>query len=125
MYVIPFSENIGVTFRQWRAESHCRFLHQYKMQFEIGCEQLDPKNLSAVYDLRGSLLIAQDDPNLNFLMNLTGFTAKKILPMTGCEGMSKWLYDEFNKHQHVDFVICREHLGNFGGYNALGESRKI
>jgi 6-pyruvoyltetrahydropterin/6-carboxytetrahydropterin synthase len=75
-----FGHALGLScaFRQWRAQSHCRFLHGYALQFTFtfGCAQLDDKNwcmdfgalkpvkamLELMYDHK--TVIAEDDPLL-------------------------------------------------------------
>ena len=43
-----YGHNIGLSavFRQLHADSHCRFLHGYSLQFKFtfGCDELDEKN---------------------------------------------------------------------------------
>ena len=37
---------LSAAFRQWRADSHCKFLHGYSLEFEFefGADELDEKN---------------------------------------------------------------------------------
>lgn len=99
----------AVAYRQWRAESHCRLIHGYSLgfHFEFESEELDVRNwvcdfgsLSTLKDkleewFDHTLLVAQDDPELETFKALHD---KKLCRMvvverTGCEGLSKFLYD--------------------------------
>jgi 6-pyruvoyltetrahydropterin/6-carboxytetrahydropterin synthase len=72
------SVGLSATFRQWRATSHCRFLHGYALQVKIeyGCNALDDRNwcedFGSLKPLKAWLeetfdhktLVAEDDPAL-------------------------------------------------------------
>ena len=99
---------LSCAFRQWRAKSHCRFLHGYALGVKIvfEAEQLDAKNW--VYDFGGmkwikdflveyfdhTTLIAEDDPELLSFKALAqkDLIQLKILPQVGCEKFAEWIY---------------------------------
>ncbi|MEB3025883.1 6-pyruvoyl trahydropterin synthase family protein [Parvimonas sp. M13] len=80
-------QGLSATFRQWRADSHCRFLHGYALGFEvtIACndDNLDARNW--VYSFGGfkpfkawlqdtfdhKTVVAEDDPQLEVFMQLS------------------------------------------------------
>jgi 6-pyruvoyltetrahydropterin/6-carboxytetrahydropterin synthase len=71
-------------FRQWRADSHCKYIHGYRLlvKFKFGCAGLDDKNwvvdFGGLKDLKATLqsqfdhtlCIAADDPALDTFKNL-------------------------------------------------------
>jgi 6-pyruvoyltetrahydropterin/6-carboxytetrahydropterin synthase len=79
---------LSACFRQWRAKSHCRFLHGYPLSFKLtfGASTLDENNwvldfgglkevkgwLVATFDHR--LLVAADDPHLERIKALNPTT---------------------------------------------------
>ena len=101
-----------VAYRQWRADSHCRWNHGYafSMKFYFGTNDLDVRNWAADYgglkDLKDVLceqfdhrqLVAEDDPELDFYkeMEARGIAKLTILPKLGCEGLSDMLYKYVN-----------------------------
>ena len=82
-----------VAYRQWRADSHCRFVHGYALSFhfEFECDTLDARNwcmdfggLKPLKDklvewFDHTLLVAQDDPERVLLETLG---QKKIAKIT-------------------------------------------
>lgn len=105
--------NLGpVAYRQWKADSHCNVLHGYALSFhfEFESDTLDVRNW--VMDFGGlrplknkleeffdhKLLVAQDDPNYDDLMNLQTVGVAKITEVekTGCEGIADFLYAYIN-----------------------------
>jgi|TARA_R110002096_G_scaffold390550_5_gene585082 6-pyruvoyltetrahydropterin/6-carboxytetrahydropterin synthase len=101
-----------VAYRQWRAESHCNNIHGYALSFyfEFEAETLDARNW--VMDFGGlkplknlledwfdhTLLVAEDDPDREHLLNLGKLGLAKITEVekTGCEGISAFLYEYIN-----------------------------
>jgi 6-pyruvoyltetrahydropterin/6-carboxytetrahydropterin synthase len=75
-----YTHAIGLSccFRQWRAESHCRFLHGYALEVKLtfSCTELDDRNwtvdFGSLKSFKGwledtfdhKLLVAEDDPML-------------------------------------------------------------
>jgi 6-pyruvoyltetrahydropterin/6-carboxytetrahydropterin synthase len=105
-----YGHEIGLSacFRQWRARSHCRFLHGYSLSIrvEFEAEELDEHNwvvdfgslksfksrLEDTFDHR--LLIAADDPERSALELLAGLGLAQIaiVPATGCEAFAEMIY---------------------------------
>lgn len=126
MYTVKktYGHNLGLsaTFRQWRAESHCRFMHGYAVGISLtfGCNDsnLDLNgwvlNFGGLKEIKGWLeymfdhktLVAEDDPMLDFFvaldageasgdptMNGTPLIQLRIVERTGCEGFAKMVHD--------------------------------
>lgn len=145
MYFVTktYGHDLGLSacFRQWRAESHCRFLHGYPLSFKFtfGAPILDKNNW--VFDFGGlkelkqhlvdtydhKLLVAEDDPELDMLTSLAGLGLADpiVVPFVGCEGFAQseidwvrqWLvekhsHDTMNRGLFVHAVEVREHGGN-------------
>ena len=101
-----------VAYRQWKADSHCNLIHGYALSFhfEFECDTLDARNwcmdFGGLKPLRGlledwfdhTLLVAQDDPMREHLLNLGKLKLAKITEVekTGCEGISDFLYEYIN-----------------------------
>lgn len=132
---------LSACFRQWRAKSHCRFLHGYALSFEFkfGAAQLDENGwvinfgglkpvkawLETMFDHK--LLVAEDDPLLNELWIL-GDADQQLaqvitVPAVGCEAFAKlaadMITDEFliqddyiERGVKLISVTVREHAGN-------------
>ena len=101
-----------VAYRQWRADSHCNLIHGYALSFhfEFEADTLDARNW--VTDFGGlkplksvledwfdhTLLVAQDDPMREHLLNLGKLKLAKITEVekTGCEGIADFLYEYIN-----------------------------
>lgn len=106
-----FGHELGLSacFRQWRAESHCRFLHGYALavRVEFEADALDVRNWVVDFgSLKGfkdmlertfdhKLLVAEDDPFLDDLTQLAGLGLAHpvVVPATGCEAFAKLIYD--------------------------------
>ncbi len=96
-------------FRQWRAESHCRFIHGYALgfKFTFAANSLDHRgwvvDFGGLKDLKAILegtfdhktLVAADDPEIEYLREL--HLAKVIdmveVPATGCEAFARMVFD--------------------------------
>jgi 6-pyruvoyltetrahydropterin/6-carboxytetrahydropterin synthase len=101
------------THRQWRAESHCRFVHGYSREFyfEFGAKELTKEGW--VVDFGGikeiktwleytfdhTFLVAQDDPQLEAFKKLDseGVIQLRVLPNPGMEGTAEYVYNEASK----------------------------
>ena len=101
-----------VAYRQWRADSHCRWLHGYSLSFyfEFEADTLDARNW--VMDFGGlrplkvlleewfdhTLLLATDDPQYAEIKKLGELGLAKITEVerTGCEGIADFLYKYVN-----------------------------
>ncbi len=100
------------THRQWKAESHCRFVHGYSREFyfEFECQNLtkeqwvvDFGSLSEVkswldYMFDHTFLASMDDPYLDTFKKLDseGVIQLRILPNAGMEGTAQFVYDHVN-----------------------------
>lgn len=107
-----YGHEIGLScaFRQWRAESHCRFIHGYALsiRLEFEADELDHHNW--VIDFGGlksfkqhlvdmfdhKLLVAEDDPQIDILCQLAGFDLAEVVVVeaTGCEAFAKFVWEE-------------------------------
>jgi len=96
------------THRQWKAESHCRFVHGYSRDFyfEFECDQLtkemwvmDFGGLKEVKDFLDdyfdhTFLVSQDDPHMESFKKLDyeGIIQMRVLPNAGMEGTAEFVY---------------------------------
>lgn len=130
---------LSCCFRQWRADSHCRFLHGYALQVKItfGCNKLDKNGwvmdfgglksfklwLEQTFDHK--TLVAHDDPVLpNFQMfHDNGIIQMRIVPGVGCEAFAQYIFTECQewldrsktdgqRDVWVESVEVREHEAN-------------
>lgn len=101
------------THRQWRAESHCRFVHGYSREFyfEFAAKELTKegwvvdfgglKELKAWLDYMfdHTFLVAQDDPQLETFKRLDqeGAIQLRVMPNPGMEGTALFVYEEASK----------------------------
>jgi len=102
-------------FRQWRADSHCKFIHGYKLQakFWFSCSGLDDKNwvvdFGGLKELKSilekqfdhTLCIANDDPLLNSFRELHRVGAVDLRIMTGGVGIERtaeWCFKRADEH---------------------------
>ena len=116
-----FGHDLGFScaFRQWRAESHCRFIHGYALgfKFTFGANTLDHcgwvVDFGGLKDLKQiladtfdhKLLVAADDPCFDQIKDLMGIYDEEscssspacadvvIVPATGCEAFARMVYD--------------------------------
>lgn len=110
-----YGHNLGLSacFRQWRATSHCRFLHGYALEVKLtfACYTLNDCNW--VIDF-GSLkpvkewlvntfdhktIVAEDDPLLDHFHRLfeDDLIDMVVIPFVGCEGFAKYIFDNVNR----------------------------
>ena len=104
------------THRQWRAGSHCRFVHGYSRDFYFEFESSKLTEEMWVMDFGGlkevkawlsqmfdhTFLVAEDDPHLESFKDLDeqGVLQLRVLPNAGMEGSAKYVYDEVSKLIH-------------------------
>ena len=132
----------STAFRQPRAESHCRYIHGYQLKAEVtfACNELDNNNW--VFDFGGlkdlkhiyktqfdhTLVIANDDPEIELLkeLNVRGLAQLRIMTGgVGIERFAEWCFktaDSFvdeatNGRVWVESVTVYEHEDNFASYN--------
>ena len=109
------------THRQWKAESHCRFVHGYSREFyfEFECNELTKEGW--VVDFGGlkevkawlehmfdhTFLVANDDPYLETFKDLdkSGVIQLRTFENIGMEGTAKFVYEE------VDNMIKKQTNG--------------
>lgn len=138
-----YGHEIGLSccFRQWRAESHCKFLHGYALavRVEFEADELDVRNwvvdFGSLKSFKGMLettfdhrtLVAQDDPYIEYFKNLheRNLIQMVIVPATGCEAFARiiyealevWLKDNgYTPRVRVHSVEVREHGANSAIY---------
>lgn len=134
-------QGLSAAFRQWRADSHCRFIHGYALgfKFTFECEDLDTRNwcvdFGGLKGLKGilqenfdhKLLVAEDDPMYDQLCILgdMGLAQVIALPSVGCEKFAEyvyqvtkqWLFDAgFSPRCKLVQVEVFEHAGNSAIY---------
>lgn len=141
-----YGHDLGLSacFRQWRAESHCRFLHGYALavRLEFAADELDVRNWVVDFgSLKGfkqwlcdtfdhKLLVAEDDPARTGLLNALGqegLADVVVVPATGCEAFAKlifecgeiWLEDNgYAPRVRMHQVEVKEHGANSAIYSA-------
>lgn len=132
---------LSCCFRQWRTDSHCRFLHGYALAFSITfeAETLNIQNwvidFGSLQPVRSfledtfdhTLAVAADDPDLAILHSL-GITRLASIRTfndgVGCELFAKyvaewvigWLAVTGRSNVRLVSVECREHSGNTATY---------
>lgn len=138
-----YGHEVGLTavFRQWRAQSHCRFLHGYalKVHIEFEADELDERrwvvDFGSLKSFKGwledtfdhKLLIAEDDPQKGMLEAMGGLDLAQVVlvPATGCEafaeliyeGAEVWLKDNgYAPRVRVHSVTVSEHGANSATY---------
>ena len=101
------------THRQWRADSHCRFVHGYSREFyfEFACNELTKEewvmDFGGLKDVKAWLekmfdhtfLVASDDPELPTFQKLNekGVIQLRILPNAGMEGTARFVFEHVSK----------------------------
>lgn len=100
---------LSTAFRQWRADSHCKYIHGYALAFTFTfqADELDSRNwvvdfgglkglkaiLETTFDHK--LIVAQDDPELPWFMEAEkrGIAELVVLPAGGCEKFAQYVYE--------------------------------
>ena len=127
---------LSAAFRQWRANSHCRFMHGYsfEFEFEFGSNKLDENNwvvdFGSLKDLEAWLrqtfdhktLVATDDPEYSYYeeMHQKGIINMVSVDSTGCEMFAKMAMEFssdlivklYGGRCWVESVTVREHGAN-------------
>jgi 6-pyruvoyltetrahydropterin/6-carboxytetrahydropterin synthase len=141
-----FGHEVGLSaaFRQWKAESHCRFLHGYALavKFVFEAQELDHRNWVVDFgSLKGlkswledtfdhKTLVAEDDPQMDYFNTLDaqGIIQMVVVPATGCEKFAEmifectevWLKDNgYAPRVRLLSVEVREHGANSAIYTRL------
>lgn len=138
---------LSTCFRQWRASSHCRFLHGYALGFTLVFESdtLDARGwvidfgalkwvkefLDHSFDHR--LAVAADDPDLDMICGLGGLDIGDPLVFedgVGCEKfaefvfkrVSQWLVTQgYSPRVSLISVEVREHGSNSATYMVVNK----
>lgn len=142
-----FGHELGLSaaFRQWRAQSHCRFVHGYALAIKVTFSSmtLDERNwvvdfgslksfkdtLERTFDHK--LVVAQDDPHLSYFQagEKMGLFEVVVVEHTGCEAFAKlifeyaelWLKDNgYGSRCFVAEVEVKEHGANSAIYTSGG-----
>ena len=131
----------STAFRQWRADSHCQFIHGYALKFKVWFEgDLDHRNWvvdfgcfkrNGVKDwmkqqFDHTTVVAKDDPKLDAfnLMDQSGLIQLRIMEDVGCEKFAEFVFNylnqkivkETNGRVNVYKVQCWEHSENMAEY---------
>ena len=127
---------LSAAFRQWRADSHCRFIHGYSLEFEFvfGANELDENNW--VVDFGGlkpletwlrlnfdhKTLVALDDPMFSVFEKMHESEAIDMVTVdaTGCEMFAQMAMEYsteliqkiYGDRCWVNSVTVREHGAN-------------
>jgi 6-pyruvoyltetrahydropterin/6-carboxytetrahydropterin synthase len=106
-----FGHEIGLSacFRQWRADSHCHFLHGYALaiRFVFASNELDVRNwvvdFGSLKSLKSQLedtfdhklLVSEDDPALGLIRSLAkeGVADVVVVEKCGCEAFARLIFD--------------------------------
>ena len=132
----------STAFRQWRADSHCRFIHGYALRFKVWFDgELDDRNWvvdfgcfkrNGVKDWFKNMfdhttVVAKDDPNLGQFkaMEELGLIQLRIMEDVGCEKFAEYVFkylnkkikEETNDRVKVHKVQCWEHGENMAEYS--------
>lgn len=139
-----FGHNLGLScaFRQWRADSHCHFIHGYAIQVRLvfSATELDHRNW--VVDFGGlktfkkwledtfdhKTLVAMDDPHLEYFKqgHAAGILDLVVVPDIGCERFAElafhraesWLKENgYHPRVTLESVEIREHGANSALYS--------
>lgn len=101
------------THRQWKAKSHCRFVHGYSREFyfEFQSHEMSPefwvmdfgglKEVKAWLDhwFDHTFLVGADDPMMEKFKELDslGVIQMRVLPNAGMEGTASFVYNHVNE----------------------------
>ena len=101
------------THRQWKAQSHCRFVHGYSREFYFEFEASELTKEGWVVDFGGlkeikewlnhtfdhTFLASQDDPQLEEFKKLdqAQIIQLRVLPNPGMEGSAEYVYLEASR----------------------------
>lgn len=103
----------SVAYRQWRADSHCKYIHGYSLAFdlEFESETVDVRNWVVDFgslrtfkdfldeNFDHTLLVASNDPDLEFFKEIDarGLAQVREVEKTGCEGLADFLFWYLNE----------------------------
>jgi 6-pyruvoyltetrahydropterin/6-carboxytetrahydropterin synthase len=121
-------QGLSACFRQWRADSHCRFLHGYALSIALTFQATTLDSRNWVVDFGGlkplkeklqdwfdhKTLVAGDDPELARFMNMheRGLIDLRVMQKgVGCEAFSEHVWQlghEFLNKQYVPTLLASE-----------------
>ena len=128
-------QGYSTCFRQWRATSHCRFLHGYSLKFKATFEgDLDDRNwvmdfgsfqpikekLNLIFD--HTTIIASDDPEIERfrILHKDGIIDLRTMDQVGCEMFAKVVFDILQEldteRTRIISVECIENDTNIASY---------
>jgi len=133
-----FDFNLGLSsaFRQWAAQSHCRFAHGYSLRIRMEFSgKLDTTNwvvdFGSMKSLKSTIegtfdhktLVAFDDPHIEYFRegHKLGVLDMVEVPATGCEMFAamiyevteQWLTDAgYHPRVKLEMIEVSEHTGN-------------
>jgi len=145
--VIPMG---STAFRQWRADSHCKFIHGYRLQCKLwfSADALDDRNwvfdFGDCKDIKAALedqfdhttCVAADDPELHSFQHLAdrGLIQLRIMQDgVGIERTAEWVFNKANEiveaktqgKVKVTKVEVWEHEGNSAIYEQATKSVEV
>jgi 6-pyruvoyltetrahydropterin/6-carboxytetrahydropterin synthase len=118
---------LSATFRQWRAKSHCRFIHGYalsvKLTFVCNDDEVDENgwviNFGGLKPVKAFLedtfdhktLVAEDDPARPYweqmaeapIGDFERLIQLRVIPRVGCEGFAEFIF-----HKVEDMLYAGE-----------------
>lgn len=124
------------THRQWKADSHCRFVHGYSRSFYFEFQAKKLTKEGWVVDFGGlkkvkawledtfdhTFLASEDDPELPLFqeMDKKGVIQLRVLPNAGMEGSAEYIYEKVNPmiseltqgRAWISKIECRENEKN-------------
>lgn len=133
------------THRQWKAESHCRFVHGYSREFYFEFAGRELTQEGWVVDFGGlkelkswldqmfdhTFLVAQDDPHLKEFQALdaAGVIQLRVMPNPGMEGSALYVYEHaseilrklYGDRVWITLVEVRENEKNSASYVPPGK----
>lgn len=136
----PANLGLSACFRQWRAKSHCRFMHGYALEvrlhfhaqhldssgwvIDFGCLKPIKEWLVETFDHK--TLVAEDDPSLEMFEQLddAGLIDIYYVKATGCEAFAKMIFEHVIESGIMDGRKCWlqevevfEHAANGASYD--------
>lgn len=106
-----YGNHVGISaaFRQWKAHSHCRFIHGYALGFKFIFEADDLDQQNWVVDFGGlkplkqmledtfdhKVVVSEDDPHLDYFKQgeALGVMEVVVVPAGGCEKFAELVYE--------------------------------
>ncbi len=104
------AQGFSCAFRQWRADSHCKYLHGYALQITLTFRAMELDRRNWVVDFGSlkslkqmlqdtfdhTLLVAEDDPKLEVFKQLDewhGVARVVVVPACGCEKFAEMIFE--------------------------------